>query len=108
MSPDYIIPDAATPLMNCLNYFRRYELNFTGMRFFDLKRWGMEYSHEYGLDNEVYTMTWNDPRRALEVPEDAIASGLEPSRPQTVDSVSTATAIPAGQFWPQEDNNDNE
>ena len=108
MSPDYIIPAAATPLMNCLNYFRRYELNFTGMRFFDLKRWGMEYSHEYGLNNEVYTMTWNDPRRALEVPEDAIASGLEPSRPQTVDSVSTSTAIPASQFWPQEDNNDNE
>lgn len=98
MSPDYVIPAEAVPYMNCLNYFRRYETNFTGMRFFDLKRWGMEYSHEYGLDNEVITMTWNDPRRALEVPQDAIASGLEPSRPQTVDSSSTEVAIPAKSF----------
>ncbi len=87
MSPDYIIPAVAVPYMNCVNYFRRFETNFSGMRFFDLKRWGMEYSHEYGLNNEVYYMKWDDPRRALEVPEDAIASGLEPSRPLTVDSI---------------------
>ena len=96
MSPDYVISAEKVPYMNALNYFRRYELNFTGLRFFDLKRWGMEYSHEYGLNNEVYYMAWNDPRRALEVPEDAIASGLEPSRPQTVDSTKTEMAIPAG------------
>ena len=93
MSPDYIIPAAAVPYMNCVNYFRRYETNFTGLRFFDLKRWGMEYSHEYGLNNEVYYMKWNDPRRALEVPEDAIASGLQPSRPLTVDSTKTEQVI---------------
>ena len=105
MSPDYVIPAEATPYMNCLNYFRRYELNFTGMRFFDLKRWGMEYSHEYGLNNELYYMAWNDPRRALEVPEDAIASGLEPSRPQTVDSIkSEQIIIPARKFADDETN----
>ncbi len=95
MSPDYVIDQEKVPYMNALNYFRRFETNFTGMRFFDLKRWGMEYSHEYGLDNEVYYLKWNDPRRALEVPEDAIASGLEPSRPLTVDSTSTEKVIPA-------------
>ena len=95
MSPDYVIDQEKVPYMNALNYFRRFETNFTGMRFFDLKRWGMEYSHEYGLDNEVYYLQWNDPRRALEVPEDAIASGLEPSRPLTVDSTSTEKVIPA-------------
>ena len=98
MSPDYVIPAEAVPYMNALNYFRRYETNFTGMRFFDLKRWGMEYSHEYGLDNVVYYMKWDDPRRALEVPEDAIASGLEPSRPQTVDSIKSETTLPPSHF----------
>lgn len=93
MSPSYVIPEEAVPYMNTLNYFRRYETNFSGLRFFDLKRWGMEYSHEYGLNNELYTMTWNDPRRALEVPQDAIASGLEPSRPLIVDSISTEKVI---------------
>ena len=98
MSPDYVISADKVPYMNALNYFRRFETNFTGMRFFDLKRWGMEYSHEYGLDNELYYMKWDDPRRALEVPEDAIASGLEPSRPLTVDSTSTEKVIPASHF----------
>ena len=98
MSPDYIIPAEAVPYMNCLNYFRRYETNFSGLRFFDLKRWGMEYTHEYGLNNEKYTMTWNDPRRALEVPQDAIASGLEPSRPLIVDSVSTEKVLLPSQY----------
>ena len=93
MSPDYVIPEEAVPFMNCLNYFRRYETNFSGLRFFDLKRWGMEYTHEYGPNNIKYTLTWNDPRRALEVPQDAIASGLEPSRPLQVDSVSNEKVI---------------
>ena len=106
MSPDYVISEEKVPYMNALNYFRRFETNFSGLRFFDLKRWGMEYTHEYGLNNEVYTMTWNDPRRALEVPEDAIASGLEPSRPLTVDSTSTEHVIPASHFL--ENNNQEE
>lgn len=106
MSPDYVIPAEAVPFMNCLNYFRRYETNFSGMRFFDLKRWGIEYTHEYGLDNEKFTMTWNDPRRALEVPQDAIASGLEPSRPLMVDSVSTEKAILPNVFFGIDDAND--
>jgi len=106
MSPDYVIPAIAVPYMNCLNYFRRYETNFSGLRFFDLKRWGMEYSHEYGLNNEVYTLTWDDPRRALEVPQDAIASGLQPSRPLTVDSAKNEkTILPAQFFGEKEENN---
>ena len=93
MSPDLVVSADAVPYMNCVNYFRRFETNFTGKRFFDLKRWGIEYTHEYGLNNELYTMTWDDPRRALEVPQDAIAAGLEPSRPAalTVDTMSTKT-----------------
>ncbi|MBP3260016.1 MAG: RagB/SusD family nutrient uptake outer membrane protein [Prevotella sp.] len=106
MSPDYVITAEKVPYMNCLNYFRRFELNFTGMRFFDLKRWGMEYSHEYGLNNELYYMKWNDPRRALEVPEDAIASGLQPSRPLTVDSTRTEMTIPASSMISEIDDNE--
>ena len=106
MSPDYVIPAEAGPYMNCLNYFRRYETNFTGMRFFDLKRWGMEYTHEYGLNNVKYTLTWNDPRRALEVPQDAIASGLEPSRPLIVDSVSTEKVLVPGHYLTEMEEND--
>ena len=100
MSPDYVIPAEAVPYMNCLNYWRRYETNFTGLRFFDLKRWGMEWTHIYGIDNVEYTMTWNDPRKALEVPQDAIAAGLEPSRPIiTTDETATEKRASYEAFW---------
>lgn len=87
MDPNWNISPEAVPYMNCVNYWRRFETNFTGKRFFDLKRWGMEYYHVYGnntstgVKNDTLRMTWNDPRRALEIPQDAIAAGMEPSQP---------------------------
>ena len=86
MDPKWVISEAAVPYMNCVNYWRRFETNFTGKRFFDLKRWGMEYEHVYGnntrtgVQNDTLRMVWNDPRRALEIPQDAIAAGMEPSQ----------------------------
>ena len=94
MDPEWQVDSVAVPYMNCVNYFRRFETNFTGKRFFDLKRWGIEYSHEWGVNNEVLTMTWNDPRRALEIPQDAIAAGMEPSQPVSPPSDSTSYAKP--------------
>ena len=93
MSPKFVVPQEAVKYMNAVNEFRRFERIFEGDRFFDLKRWGIEYSHVFGnynhafegegsdQDEITYTMKWNDPRRALEVPQDAIQAGLTPSRP---------------------------
>ena len=93
MSPKFVVPQEAVKYMNAINEFRRFERIFEGDRFFDLKRWGIEYSHVFGnynhafegegsdQDEITYTMKWNDPRRALEVPQDAIQAGLTPSRP---------------------------
>ncbi|MCR5131591.1 MAG: RagB/SusD family nutrient uptake outer membrane protein [Prevotella sp.] len=93
MSSSFVVPQEAVKYMNAVNEFRRIERLFDGDRFFDLKRWGIEYSHVYGnynhafegegsdQDEITYTMTWNDPRRAIEVPQDAIQAGLTPSRP---------------------------
>lgn len=72
--------------MNCCMHFRRLETIHTGMRFFDLKRLGIEYSHEIGKASglmepeRVEFLSWNDTRRALEVPQESIVMGLEPSR----------------------------
>lgn len=81
MSASYVIPADAEPYMNCINDLRRWETAYEGQRFFDLKRWGIEYSHVVGYTKDVYKLTWNDPRRAIEVPQEAIGAGLEPSRP---------------------------
>ncbi len=83
MSADFVIPQDRVLYMNCLNDFRRFENWEEGWRFFDLKRYGIEYSHSvgYGTNNVVYTLTWDDPRRAVEIPQEVIAAGLESSRP---------------------------
>ena len=101
MDPKWVIPAAAVPYMNCVNYWRRFETNFTGKRFFDLKRWGMEYEHVYGnntrtgVKNDTLRMVWNDPRRALEIPQDAIAAGMEPSqKPNQAPDGETSHAKP--------------
>ena len=83
MSSDFVVPAEVVTYMNCLNDMRRYETAWSGRRFFDLKRWGMEYTHTHreGDDNVDYTLTWNDPRRAIEVPQEVLAAGLQSSRP---------------------------
>ena len=89
MSSSFIVPAEAVPYMNCINYFRRFETWGSGDRFFDLKRFGIEYSHIIGVYKSEIKLAWNDPCRAIEIPQDAIAAGLEPSRPadKTFDTV---------------------
>lgn len=74
------IPANIVPYMNCVNEFRRFELNFEGMRFLDMKRWGMPIRHEYGPYLEEYVLDAQDPRRAIEIPLDAASAGLKSSR----------------------------
>lgn len=80
MSPDFIVPKEAVKYMNCLNDLRRFEVLWDGLRFFDLKRWGIEYSHVYGPESEEIKLTWNDPRRAFELPAAVLQAGLPSSR----------------------------
>ncbi|MCD8282704.1 MAG: RagB/SusD family nutrient uptake outer membrane protein [Prevotella sp.] len=87
MSSDFVVPENAVTYMNCLNDFRRFETWQEGWRFFDLKRFGIEYSHFVGLENTEYRLTWDDPRRAIEIPQEVIAAGLQSSRPLTEDNM---------------------
>ena len=80
ISSDIKVSAEAVPYMNCLNDFRRFENSFEGIRFFDLKRWGMEWTHYYGLEKTPYVMKGVDTRRALEAPWEALANGAGSSR----------------------------
>ena len=82
MSSSFVVPAEAGPYMNCVNDFRRYETVFDGLRFFDLKRWGMEYSHTVGVTKNVKESKYDDAIRAIEVPWEALSAGMETSRPQ--------------------------
>lgn len=75
------VPAECVPYMNAVNDLRRMDHVMDGLRFFDLKRWGIEYSHFYGPNNVEYKLTWNDSRRAIEIPGDVMSAGLATSRP---------------------------
>lgn len=85
MAPDFIVTPEIKPYLNCCLHFRRMETVQTGMRFFDLKRFGIEWSHAIGKKVGVKeplltdTLKYDDVRRAVEVPLDALSMGLESS-----------------------------
>ena len=81
ISSDYVVPANYTAYMNCLNEFRRFETMFEGLRYFDLKRWGVNWSHEIGVESTLYQLETNDSRKAIEVPWEVLSSGMASSRP---------------------------
>lgn len=74
----YSLSDEKLPFINCVLHFRRIETVFDGYRWFDLKRYGIEFSHKIGR-TRVETMTKLDPRRALQIPAEVISAGMEPN-----------------------------
>ncbi|MDR2622396.1 MAG: RagB/SusD family nutrient uptake outer membrane protein [Dysgonamonadaceae bacterium] len=78
ISPDFIVTEDQKPLLDCVLHFRRLETIFDGLRWFDIKRYGIEISHKIGK-NRVETLTWDDPRRALQIPQEVIQAGMEPN-----------------------------
>ena len=73
------------PILQCIQHFRRIEFMFRGMRWFDIKRYGISYSHTIGKDSRVVTLNPNiangelDKRLALQIPNEVIAAGIEPN-----------------------------
>ncbi|MDR0907250.1 MAG: RagB/SusD family nutrient uptake outer membrane protein [Rikenellaceae bacterium] len=75
-------------MLQCLLYCRRIETLADGLRWGDVKRYGIEIDRfensEYRDENTsgfkvVDSMDKNDLRRALQIPEDVIIAGLEPN-----------------------------
>lgn len=84
---DLICPDSDAKVsassvmgvLQCIQHFRRIETIHTGMRWFDIKRLGIEYSHFVGKDNVEYHLSVEDPRKAVQIPSDVIAAGYKPN-----------------------------
>lgn len=67
------------PVLQCIQHFRRIEFVHMGVRFFDLKRYGIEWSHKIGAANRIETMSLFDPRRAIQIPSEVQAAGHQPN-----------------------------
>lgn len=67
-------------LLNYILLERRKEFISQGMRWFDIKRFGIEVDHINESGTGFETLTENDPRRALQIPTTAVdIGGLEPN-----------------------------
>lgn len=83
MCPSWIITPEQRPFVWCVLHLRRIETLHDGMRWFDIKRYGIEIDHTISTGTKVTDvvtkhLVWNDSRRALQLPQtviDAVASG---------------------------------
>lgn len=94
-SDRYSVTAAIEPYLQCIQHFRRIETIHSGLRWFDIKRFGIEITHNIGMDR-IENLTMLDERRAIQIPAEVISAGLEPnSRPS--DSASQLT-VSKGEF----------
>lgn len=62
----------------CVLHFRRCETLHEGLRWFDIKRFGIEVIHPvYGEKEDV--LTKDDLRRAVQIPADVVSAGMQPN-----------------------------
>ncbi len=94
MSEYFEISDAQRPYIHCVLHFRRIETLFDGLRWFDLKRFGIEITHAIGKST-VDKLTYDDPRRAIQIPQSVIGAGMVPN-PTTTQGPSTEQNVRAG------------
>lgn len=88
MSSSFTVSSEIEPYIQCVLHFRRIETIHDGLRWFDIKRYGIEIKHIIGSDAVVKTLTWNDERRAIQLPQEVIVSGITPN-PRTTTSAAT-------------------
>lgn len=85
-------------IIDCVLHFRRIETIHTGLRWHDLKRYGIEITHRQGT-NPVQTLIWNDDRRAIQLPQEVILAGMSPN-PRVIVGDHVGDNSGAGAFVP--------
>ena len=75
MDPKWSISTEQMPFVHCALHFRRIEGLHDGLRWHDLKRYGIEIEHVQGKD-APRKLVWNDDRRAIQLPQEVIVAGM--------------------------------
>lgn len=73
-----VLPGKQENLIQFILHVRRLETMYQGMRFIDLKRYGIEYIHKLRGEDPVLHVP-GDKRDAVQLPSDVINAGLEPN-----------------------------
>ena len=72
-----VTPDIE-PYLQCIQHFRRIETVHLGLRWFDIKRYGIEFTRKIGKSREEF-LALGDERRAIQIPQEVIAAGMQPN-----------------------------
>ena len=93
MAAEWVITPEQLPFVHCALHFRRIETLHDGLRWHDLRRYGIEIEHVQGKDPARY-LIWNDDRRAIQLPQEIIKQGLTPN-PRMIlgDNVDSTTPL---------------
>ena len=71
-------------VLDCVLHFRRIETIHNGDRWYDIKRYGIKVRHFYRgpQEDEIHidSLTYNDPRRVLQLPNNVIEAGYPANR----------------------------
>ncbi len=98
-SAQYSLTPDKEPYMQCIQHFRRIETVHNGMRFFDIKRLGLEITHHFGRFNTAYTLKTLDPRCAMQIPSEVISAGMDANdRKPVVDKKDESKVEAAGTY----------
>lgn len=84
MNPDFTITNETQEnVIHCILHARRLTTLHEGLRWQDIKRYGITIYRRLMNDNGTITVTDklepNDPRRAIQIPSDVISAGLKPN-----------------------------
>ncbi len=77
-TPFYEISADQLPLIHCVTEFRKREFYNEGLRWFDIRRFNLEVTHEDFVGNKM-VLEKEDNRKQLQLPPDAISFGLQPN-----------------------------
>lgn len=81
-----ITGDDALGVLQCIQHFRRIEMLHTGMRWFDIKRLGLEFDRKIGKDGMDHLGIF-DERKAIQIPAEIVAAGMQQNpRPTAEDN----------------------
>lgn len=72
----YTVNSKQHKYLRCLLYTRRAEFMFEGLRWFDIKRYQLPVTH-LDYQHNTYKLEANDLMKAIQIPESAIALGME-------------------------------
>ena len=101
MSSGWVITAEQLPFVHCALHFRRIEGLHDGLRWHDIKRYGIEIEHVQGKD-PARILVWNDDRRAIQLPQEVIVAGMTANPREILGDAIDGNQAPSYNLQPNE------